>query len=84
MMAGHPYGVSMLSLRNVRFALQVGGKDNAYDRVNVGRPYGEQLAMVHTEVGRTMAVMIRTLAERGDPRIVMNGEVVVQPTKVSN
>src|SRR5262249_10700575 len=43
MMAGHPNGVSLLSLRNVPFALQVGGKDSAYDRNKVGREYGEQL-----------------------------------------
>jgi hypothetical protein len=43
MMAGHPNGVSMLSLRNLPFALQVGGKDSAYDRNKVGKEYGEQL-----------------------------------------
>jgi hypothetical protein len=43
MMAGHPNGVSMLSLRNVPFALQVGGKDAAYNRNKVGREYGEIL-----------------------------------------
>jgi len=43
MMAGHPNGVSMLSLRNVPFALQVGGNDAAYNRNKVGREYGEQL-----------------------------------------
>lgn len=43
MMAGHPNGVSMLSLRNVPFALQVGGNDAAYNRNKVGKEYGEQL-----------------------------------------
>ncbi len=43
MMAGHPNGVSLLSLRNVPFALQVGGNDAAYDRNKVGKQYGEQL-----------------------------------------
>ncbi len=43
MMAGHPNGVSMLSLRNVPFALQVGGNDAAYSRNKVGKEYGEQL-----------------------------------------
>lgn len=43
MMAGHPNGVSLLSLRNVPFALQVGGNDAAYNRNKVGREYGEQL-----------------------------------------
>lgn len=43
MMAGHPNGVSMLSLRNVPFALQVGGNDSAYNRNKVGQEYGEKL-----------------------------------------
>ena len=43
MMAGHPNGVSLLSLRNVPFALQVGGNDSAYNRNKVGKEYGELL-----------------------------------------
>src|SRR5262249_41904771 len=43
MMAGHPNGVSLLSLRNVPFALQVGANDSAYSRNKVGKEYGEQL-----------------------------------------
>jgi hypothetical protein len=43
MMAGHPNGVSLLSLRNVPFALQVGADDSAYNRNKVGKEYGEQL-----------------------------------------
>lgn len=44
MMAGHPNGVSLLSLRNCPFALQVGANDSAYDRNRVGREYGDELA----------------------------------------
>jgi hypothetical protein len=43
MMAGHPNGVSPLSLRNCPFAIQVGGNDSAYNRNKVGKEYGEQL-----------------------------------------
>jgi hypothetical protein len=43
MMAGHPNGVSLLSLRNLPFALQVGGNDAAYNRNKVAKEYGEQL-----------------------------------------
>ena len=43
MMAGHPNGVSLLSLRNVPFALQVGGNDSAYNRNKVAEEYGEKL-----------------------------------------
>jgi hypothetical protein len=49
MMAGHPNGVSLLSLRNVPFALQVGGNDSAYNRNKVGREYGEQLQKLHQD-----------------------------------
>ena len=43
MMGGHPNGVSILSLRNVAFALQVGANDGAFNRNKVAREYGEQL-----------------------------------------
>jgi hypothetical protein len=43
MMAGHPNGVSLLSLRNVPFALQVGGNDSSYNRNRVAREYGARL-----------------------------------------
>jgi poly(3-hydroxybutyrate) depolymerase len=43
MMAGHPNGVSPLSLRNVPFALQVGGDDKAYNRNGVAKEYGRTL-----------------------------------------
>ncbi|HEX4588903.1 MAG TPA: hypothetical protein VH120_03180 [Gemmataceae bacterium] len=43
MMAGHPNGVSLLSLRNLPIALQCGGNDAAYDRNKITREYGEKL-----------------------------------------
>ena len=49
MMAGHPNGVSLLSVRNVPFALQVGGLDAAYNRNQVGKEYGEQLAKLRAD-----------------------------------
>ncbi|MBX9677265.1 MAG: hypothetical protein K2X38_00790 [Gemmataceae bacterium] len=49
MMAGHPNGVSLLSLRNVPFALQVGANDGAYNRNKVGREYGDRLAQLRKE-----------------------------------
>ncbi len=49
MMAGHPNNVSLLSLRNVPFALQVGGNDSAYNRNKVGKEYGEQLDNLQKE-----------------------------------
>lgn len=49
MMAGHPNDASPLSLRNVPFALQVGGNDSAYNRNNVARSWGDQLVKLHEE-----------------------------------
>lgn len=49
MMAGHPNGVPLLSLRNVPFALQVGGNDSAYNRNKVAQDYGEQLKKLNNE-----------------------------------
>jgi hypothetical protein len=43
MMAGHPNDVSPLGLRNVAFALQVGGKDSAYNRNKIAEEWGKKL-----------------------------------------
>lgn len=32
MMAGHPNGVELYNVRNICFSIQVGGKDDAYNR----------------------------------------------------
>jgi WD40 repeat protein/poly(3-hydroxybutyrate) depolymerase len=49
MMGGHPNGVSVLSLRNVPFALQVGANDAAYNRNKVGKEYGELLGALQKD-----------------------------------
>ncbi len=49
MMAGHPNGVSPLSLRNVPFALQVGGNDAAFNRNAVAKEYGDRLAALRKD-----------------------------------
>lgn len=43
MMAGHPNEASLLSLRNLPFAIFMGADDTAYDRNKVARERGEQL-----------------------------------------
>jgi hypothetical protein len=43
MMAGHPNDASPLGLRNIGFALQVGGRDAAYKRNEVARTWGKKL-----------------------------------------
>lgn len=49
MMAGHPNDASPLSLRNLPFALQVGGKDAAYNRNKVAAEWGEKLDKLRKE-----------------------------------
>ena len=44
MSAGHPNGVSIDNLRNVAFAIHVGGNDSAYDRNRVAQEYIDELA----------------------------------------
>lgn len=41
MSAGHPNGVSLANLRNVAFALHVGGNDSAFERNQVAQEYIE-------------------------------------------
>ncbi len=43
MMAGHPNGVSLRSLRNLPFSIQVGADDTEYDRAAVAAEYGAKL-----------------------------------------
>ncbi|HEY2908830.1 MAG TPA: hypothetical protein VGI99_01200, partial [Gemmataceae bacterium] len=43
MMAGHPNDASPLGLRNLPFALQVGGKDAAYNRNTIAAEWGKKL-----------------------------------------
>jgi poly(3-hydroxybutyrate) depolymerase len=44
MSAGHPNDASPLNLRNLAFAIHVGGNDTAYDRNLKGAEWGEMLA----------------------------------------
>ena len=43
MMAGHPNDASPLGLRNLPMIIQVGGNDNAFDRANIAKRFGEQI-----------------------------------------
>jgi hypothetical protein len=47
MMAGHPNEASLLGLRNLPFALFVGGNDAAYDRNQVVAARAEELGRLH-------------------------------------
>jgi predicted peptidase len=46
MSAGHPNACSPLSLRNVPFAIHVGGNDTAYDRNKKAMEWGQRLEML--------------------------------------
>ena len=49
MSAGHPNASSPLSLRNVPFAIHVGGNDTAYDRNKKAEEWGKRLEMLASE-----------------------------------
>lgn len=65
MMAGHPNGVSPLSLRNVPFALQVGANDSAYNRNKLGKEYGEQLDKLQKDDPKGYEHFVRIREGRG-------------------
>jgi predicted esterase len=46
MMAGHPNETSPEGLRNIAFALHVGGEDTAYERNNIAATWKEKLAVL--------------------------------------
>ena len=47
MMAGHPNETLPDGLRNIGFALHVGGEDTAYDRNTIGAEWKDKLAALH-------------------------------------
>ncbi len=49
MMAGHPNDASLLGLRNVGFAVQVGGLDAAYDRNKIAQQWITKLDELHRD-----------------------------------
>jgi len=49
MMAGHPNDAQPLNLRNIGFALYMGGKDKAYKRNEVAAEWGQKLAKLQEQ-----------------------------------
>ncbi|WP_231956442.1 transglutaminase domain-containing protein [Posidoniimonas polymericola] len=49
MMAGHPNDASPLGLRNIGFAIYMGGNDAAYDRNQVAKEWGDRLDKLAAE-----------------------------------
>ncbi len=51
MMAGHPNGINFMNIRNIGFSVQVGEKDNAYNRRNEAIKYIRMLAQLQQNYG---------------------------------
>jgi len=65
MMAGHPNDASPLGLRNVPFALQVGGRDTAYRRNEVAMEWGRQLDSLQQADPGGYAHFVKVYPEHG-------------------
>ncbi|MCA9070462.1 MAG: hypothetical protein KDA84_16130, partial [Planctomycetaceae bacterium] len=65
MMAGHPNETSPLGLRNLPFALQVGGKDAAYKRNQVAQNWKEQLAKLHRDDPKGYTHFVKIYPNKG-------------------
>ena len=51
MMAGHPNGVELYNVRNTAFSIQMGGKDEAYNRNDVARQYIGKMKQLQSSFG---------------------------------
>lgn len=65
MMAGHPNETSPLSLRNLPFALQVGGKDAAYKRNQVAAAWKEKLTALRKADGQGYEHFVKIYPNKG-------------------
>ncbi|HUR53475.1 MAG TPA: hypothetical protein VMZ71_05065, partial [Gemmataceae bacterium] len=65
MMAGHPNDASPLNLRNVPFALQVGGKDGAFNRNKVAADWGEKLKALRKDDPTGYEVYLKIFENKG-------------------
>jgi predicted peptidase len=51
MCAGHPNNINLMNVRNINFAIQVGEKDNPYNRVNEAIKYSRMLSQLKQNYG---------------------------------
>ncbi len=65
MMAGHPNDASPLGLRNLPFAIWVGGDDAAYNRNKVAKEWSEKLDKLHTQDAEGYRHVAHILAGKG-------------------
>jgi hypothetical protein len=65
MMAGHPNDASPLGLRNVPFALFVGGNDAAYKRNQVAREWGDKLDQLRKDDPGGYEHLVEVVAGKG-------------------
>lgn len=65
MMAGHPNETSPLGLRNVPFALQVGGKDSAYNRNQIAAEWEKKLGELRKNDPEGYKHFVKIYPEKG-------------------
>ncbi len=65
MMAGHPNETSALGIRNVPFALQVGGRDAAYNRNKVAAAWQKRLAQLRKDDPDGYLHFVKIYPEKG-------------------
>jgi hypothetical protein len=65
MMAGHPNDASPLSLRNIGFALHVGGRDGAYDRNKKAEQWKKLLDDLHANDPDGYKTQVKVHADKG-------------------
>jgi Dienelactone hydrolase family len=65
MMAGHPNETRAEGLRNVPFALFMGGKDSAYNRNNIAKQWEEKLAQLAKDDPGGYVNLVRIYPESG-------------------
>ncbi len=65
MMAGHPNETKPLGLRNLPFAIYMGGKDAAYDRNKIAANWKEELAKLRKEDGDGYEHIVQIYPDKG-------------------
>jgi len=65
MMAGHPNDASPLGLRNLPMIIQVGGNDNAFDRANIAKRFGEQITKLREADSKGYVSMTKLYEGKG-------------------
>lgn len=76
MMAGHPNDAAPINLRNLPFAILMGGKDTAYDRNKVAQKWADDLEQLHSQDQDGYVTFVRIYPEFGHWMQRKDAEVV--------